>query len=213
MKGRAILYSAAEMAWLEDNRAMVISAYHRAFVEAFGRDDVTAGHLHSLRKRKGWRTGRTGCFEPGQASWNKGRPHPSTGRSAETQFKKGQRRGVAVKLYKPIGSERISKDGYLERKIHDGMPLQSRWRAIHLVNWEVTNGPLPKGICLKCLDGDRSNLDPANWEAIPRALLPRLNGGKGRRLAFDQAEPEIKPTIMAIAKLQHGARTARRRAA
>ena len=34
-----------------------------------------------------------------------------------------------------------------------------------------------------------------------------------RLMTPDQAEPEIKPTIMAIAKLQHGARKARRREA
>jgi hypothetical protein len=58
MKGQRISYSAAEMAWLEANRSMIISDYHRAFVAAFPRDDVTAGHLHSLRKRMGWKVGR-----------------------------------------------------------------------------------------------------------------------------------------------------------
>ena len=52
-----IPYSPAEMRWLEENRLMVIGDYHRAFVEAFGRADVTAAHLHGLRKRKGWKVG------------------------------------------------------------------------------------------------------------------------------------------------------------
>jgi len=52
-----IPYSPAEMRWLEENRLMVIGDYHRAFVAAFGRADVTAAHLHGLRKRKGWKVG------------------------------------------------------------------------------------------------------------------------------------------------------------
>jgi hypothetical protein len=213
VKGRAIIYSAEEMAWLEANRLMVISDYARAFAERFGRGDVTAVHLHSLRKRKGWKTGRTGCFEKGQDAPNKGMKCPP-GRGGnhpnarKTQFKGGVRQGVAVKLYKPIGTERVSKDGYRERKIHDGMPLQSRWRAVHLIEWEAANGPIPKGHALKCLDGDKANCDPSNWQVVPRALLPRLAGGNRYRrvLAYDDAAPEVRPAILAIAKLEHAAR-------
>jgi hypothetical protein len=32
-------------------------------------------------------------------------------------------------------------------------------------------------MALKCLDGNKQNTDPSNWEAVPRALLPRLAGG------------------------------------
>ena len=63
-------------------------------------------------------------------------------------------------------------------------------------------------MALKCLDGDKQNCDPANWEAVPRALLPRLAGGNRYRrvLAFDDAAPEVRLSILAIAKLEHAAR-------
>lgn len=217
MKGRHIPYSAEELAWLEANCRMVIGEYHRAFCERFGRTDATASNLHSLRKRKGWKTGRTGQFTKGQDAHNKGCAcEPGTGgrhpNARKTQFKPGVRQGVAAKLYKPIGTERLSRDGYVERKIHDGMPLQSRWRAVHLIRWEEANGPLPKGYALKCLDGNKQNTDPSNWEAVPRALLPRLAGGNRYRRVpdFDSAPAELKPTIMAIAKLEHKARQLRK---
>lgn len=219
MKGRAIPYSAEELAWLEENSTFAIADYHRLFVGFFGRDDVTAVNLHSLRKRKGWKTGRTGRFVKGQVSHNAGKrcPEGKGGRhpnARKTQFKPGVRQGVAVKLYKPIGTERVTEDGYVERKIHDGMPLQSRWRAVHLIRWEEQNGPLPKGYALKCLDGNKGNTDPSNWEAIPRSLLPRLNGGNRYRklLAFDEAAPEVRPALLTIAKLEHAARQARKEA-
>lgn len=277
MKGARIAYSDAEMAWLEANRTMVISDYHRAFLAAFGRDDVSANNLHGLRKRKGWkvgrapgrlkgrswkfnaaerawlkanctlpiadyhagyqaefdrpeitapklhglrkregwRTGRTGWFAKGAASPNKGKrcPPGQGGRhpnARRTQFKPGARTGRAAEIYKPIGAE-VVRDGYLVRKIHDGRPMQSRWRAVHLLRWEEANGPVPEGHCLKVLDGDRLNTDPSNWALIPRGVLPRLNGGKSSRgLVFDDAAPEVKPALLAIAKVDHAARRLRR---
>lgn len=203
MKGHWIAYSAAEMAWLEANRAMVISGYHQAFCEAFGRDDVSSVNLHSLRKRKGWRTGRTGCFPKGNEPFNKGKPHPTRGRAAETQFKKGQQPHNTNYL----GHERVSKDGYVEISIAETNPhtgFERRYVLKHRHLWEQANGPLPKGMALKC-KGDRLNTDPSNWELIPRALLPRLNGGRHKtRIAYDAAPTELKPTLMAVAKLEQG---------
>ena len=76
MKGHPIVYSREEMAWLEKNRLMAIADYHRAFVKRFGREDVEAANLHSLRKRKRWLTGRTGQFIKGQSPANKGKKCP-----------------------------------------------------------------------------------------------------------------------------------------
>lgn len=215
-KGKSIPYSAAEMDWLEANRAMVISEYHSAFVATFARDDVTAGQLHALRKRKGWKTGRTGQFAKGQEPVNKGKKcAPGTGglhpNARRTQFKKGNRTGKANLNWQPVGTERVSEDGYRERKVHDGLPMHTRWQLVHRVEWEAVNGPVPEGYCLKCL-GDRLNTDPSNWELIPRALLPRLAGGNRYRqvLAYDDAPDELKPAVLAVAKVEHAAREARK---
>ena len=214
MKGRWILYSAEELDFIRSVSTWPRTEGHAAFCQRFGRDDVSLQNFHALCKRKGWNTGRTGCFTKGQVPHNKGRKcepgkggnHPNAKR---TQFIKGERRGVACKLYKPIGTERIAKDGYIERKVHDGLPLQSRWRGVHLLNWEAVNGPLPKGYALKCLDGNRANTSADNWEAIPRGVLARLNGGRFKKtLPYDQASPELKPSVLAVAKLKHAAQEA-----
>ena len=208
MKGRGIPYSSAEMTWLAANRLLSIQDYAREFIAAFGRADVTASHLHALRKRQGWKTGRSGCFEKGSVPVNKGKPcapgmggrHPN---AVKTQFPTGGRTGKAALNYKPIGTERISEDGYRERKVHDGLPMQSRWQLVHRIEWTAVNGPVPAGMALKCR-GDRLDVDPANWEMVPRALLPRLNGRFGR--GYDAAPAELKPTILAVAKLEHQVR-------
>lgn len=217
MKGQPIRYSAEELAWLEANHKLPIREYHTAFIAAFARDDVSAAHLHALRQRKGWKTGRDGKFRPGQAAHNKGKAcapgegghHP---RARANWFKPGWRQGAAARRHKPIGAERII-DGYLERKVHDGLPLHSRWQAVHRLNWEAVNGPVPEGHALKCLDGNRLNVDPANWIAVPRALLPRLAGGNRHKpkLAYDDASPEVRPLILAVARLEHAARQKRRK--
>ena len=170
MKGKWITYSAEELAWIEANATRPRAEALATFRTKFGRPEVTLSNYSALCKRKGWLTGKDGRFVKGQATWNKGRPcaegeggrHPN---ARATHFQKGQRQGVAVKLYKPIGTERMSKSGYLERKIHDGLPLQSRWRAVHLLNWAQVTGPLPKGHCLKGLDGDRLTLSGPDFAA------------------------------------------------
>lgn len=212
MKGRPIDWQPEELAWIEARKEWPRAEAHALFCARFMRSDVSIRAYNSLCKRKGWLTGRTGCFEKGHATHNKGQPMPEHVRAKlkATMFKPGGMTGRARQLHKPIGFERLTKEGYLERKVHDGLPLRSRWRAVNLIRWEEANGPLPAGHALKCLDGDRLNTDPRNWAAIPRALLPRLNGGRHRKFPiFDAAPAEVKPAILAVAKLDHAARRAR----
>lgn len=114
-------------------------------------------------------------FQPGGVSWNKGLHYVAGGRSAETRFKPGHRGGKALEVYQPIGTERISKDGYRQVKINDDFPLQSRWRGVHIVAWEEVNGPLPKGYAIVFRDGNKLNVAIENLECISRADLMRRN--------------------------------------
>ncbi|WP_292130925.1 HNH endonuclease signature motif containing protein [Mesorhizobium sp.] len=204
--GRQTKYSPAEMAWLRDNSTMEVKAWCAAFREHFHRDDTTPAKLHSLRKRMGWKTGRTGHFEKGAAPWSKGKKLPYNANSAATRFKKGQ----MPHNYRGPGHESTDEDGYVWIVLDQRNPWTgaATWRVHkHRHLWEQANGPVPDGHVLKCLDGDRSNSDPSNWEAVPIGLLPRLNGKSGRN--YDEAPSNLKPTIMAIAKLEHRARERR----
>lgn len=214
MKGHWIAYSAEEMAWLEQNRELPISEYHDQFIAAFARIDVSASNLHSLRKRKGWKTGRTGCFEKGQTPLNKGKACPpgKGGRhpnARKTQFKKG---GLPHNT-NYLGHERVSKDGYVEISIDECNPhtgFERRYVLKHRYVWEQANGPVPAGMFLKCLDGNRLNTDPTNWEALPRASQVYLGGYRG--IDYEAASPEVRPAIIALAKLKHASKKARSKA-
>lgn len=208
-KGRRRKFSGVEIAWLRDNATLPIQDYFRAFCETFARQDVTVTGLHQLRKREGFRTGRTGRFEKGAVPINKGVPcsegtggrHPNAQR---TQFKKGN----LPHNTKFAGHERVSKDGYVEISIEETNPhtgFEQRYVLKHKHLWEQLHGPVPKGMFLKCLDGNRQNTDPSNWEALPRAMQIHLQGRWG--IGYDGAAPELRPTIMAIAKVKHAART------
>lgn len=121
-------------------------------------------------------------FKPGQEPPNKGlrRPGWAPGRMAETQFRKGCMTGAAQHNYQPIGTLRVSKDGYLERKVTDDHPGPARrWVAVHRLVWEAANGPVPAGHVVVFLPGRRTASESAITldavELVTRAELMRRN--------------------------------------
>lgn len=103
-----------------------------------------------VRKSDGYKVSKGGRFLAGHSPHNKGRPARewNTGRdgSRRTQFKPG-RPPQEARNYRPIGSLRVCKDGYLERKVTDdpGVHASNRWIALHRLVWEAANGPVPPG--------------------------------------------------------------------
>lgn len=165
--------------------AQVAQRLQRTVAATYGRADKVGltkspAYLASpaaCRLRRGDQVGARCRFQKGHVPANKGlrRPGWGPGRMRETQFKKGVRQGVAVRLYKPIGTERISKDGYLERKVNDALPLQARWRAVHLLVWEAAHGPVPPSHAVAFKNGDRTDIRPDNLELIHRRELMARN--------------------------------------
>lgn len=112
----------------------------------------------------------TGFFPKGHVPANKGMKGITYEGMKATQFKKGNKPANWV----PIGTERISKDGYVEIKIADGK-LNKNWRAKHIVIWENANGPVPKGHAVIFGDGNNRNFDLKNLILVSRKQLVRLN--------------------------------------
>ena len=164
--------------------------------------------ITALCKNRGWTNGRNTRFRPGMVSWNKGRKMRGHPNSVKTQFKKGNEPHNT----KHLGHERTNKAGYVEVSVaetnpHTGYPR--RYVHKHRWQWERENGPVPDGHCLKCLDGDKTNCDPSNWIAVPRSLLPRLSG-RWTEMKYDDAPDELKPALLAIARLEDKARRGRK---
>lgn len=130
-------------------------------------------HVLGLKKPDGATNG--GRFLPGCTSWNKGnKGFDAGGRSHATRFKPGHRSGRAETLVQPIGAERWV-DGYLQRKVNDGLPMHRRWKFVHVIVWEEANGPVPRGCVVVFRSKDRSDIRVENLECITRRELMARN--------------------------------------
>lgn len=117
-------------------------------------------------KNNGLSSGVDTRFTKGQDSWNKGTKGICAG-GIKTQFKKGQK----PHNYKPVGSERVNSDGYVDVKIAD----PNKWRAKHRLLWEEQNGPIPKGYVIIFGDGNRRNFQQDNLILVSKSQLAILN--------------------------------------
>lgn len=99
---------------------------------------------HYMREQHGARArevGKATRFVPGQKSWNKGTHYVAGGRAGETQFKPGN----TPYNWVPVGSYRINRDGYLDRKISDERRGARDWEAVHRLVWKEAHGEIPAG--------------------------------------------------------------------
>lgn len=141
-------------------------------------------------------TGRTGRFEKGHIPKNKGvkgKHYPGT---KKTWFKKGHK----PKNYRPVGSERISVDGYIEVKVED----HKKWRLKHRVEWEKVNGKIPHGYALTFIDGNKLNCKADNLKLISRNVLARMN-----QSGYSQFSGELKETALNFLEVGEAIRKAK----
>jgi hypothetical protein len=136
----------------------------------------------ACRLRRGGNVGEASRFKPGQPPWNRGLKGVVGVQEAcrATQFKPGRPAHEAAN-YLPIGSLRITRGGYLERKVTDDPALAParRWVAEHRLVWEAVNGPIPPG-CVVVFKHGRNTVDRAAvtvdaLELVTRRELMRRN--------------------------------------
>lgn len=109
--------------------------------------------------------GKLHRYRKGHAPANKG--IKGTHSSPATEFKKGN---IPVN-FRPVGSERISVDGYTEVKVAD----PNKWRMKHAIIWEAANGPVPKKHVVIFGDGNKQNFALENLLLVSQAQLLALN--------------------------------------
>lgn len=150
----------------------------------------------SGRFRPGTKIGSSHWFQAGSTPWNKGMTDFAPGgRSAETQFKPGNR----PFNHRPVGAQRITKDGYLQRKVSDTGYAPRDWTDEHRLMWEAQHGPVPQGHVVVFRDGNRQNLRLDNLELISRADLIRRN-------TIHRYPPALKKAIRQAGQLRKAIR-------
>lgn len=186
-----------------------------AFLERFG-IELTESQIGNFKHKHGIRSGTAGgCFERGHVPANKGKRQTdfmspeAIERSSRTRFRKGQLPHNAVDV--PIGSERVTKDGYVEVKVAD-RPTGERnchdnWAPKHRLVWEREHGrEQPGGTKVIFCDGDRRNLDPGNLLLVTDAELAVMN-----RLGQTWCDRETAEAVLALARLKMAASSVRKR--
>ena len=67
--------------------------------------------------------------------------------------------------YKPVGSERVNVDGYIEVKVKD----PRTWKLKHRVVWEQANGPIPAGHNIQFKNGNPKDVRLENLYIISKS--------------------------------------------
>lgn len=102
-------------------------------------------------------------FRKGATPANKGKKMSSElyAKCAPTMFKKGR----PSLNRRPVGSERVNVDGYIEMKIQE----PNKWALKHRFVWEHFHGPIPEGHNIQFKDGNKENCSLDNLYLISRA--------------------------------------------
>ena len=203
---RSVLFTEEQVAFIKEqytiySRKELTIEFNKKF-----KTEIRVSQIVSFVHNQGINCGRDGHFGKGHVSWNKGTKGLTSANSGS--FTKGTK----PPNWQPVGSERITKDGYVEVKINEPNPYvpgqMTRWKLKHLYLWIKENGPLPKGHMLTFLDGDKENCEPDNLMLITRAVNAYLN-----RNGYGDLARELKLSAIAIAKVAQKASQLKKEAA
>lgn len=162
--------------------------------ERFG-IQYTPDQIKQYYHRNHFNSGLTGYFKKGCCPYPV--PKGSCPQGCEkTWFKPGQ----LPPNTKPIGYERVTKDGYTEVKVrmqptkknsNDNFVQKQR------IIWEQHNGPLPPGYVVIFKDGDKQNFDPENLAAVSKKERLDMN-----RHDLFSSDPQQTETGILLARLR-----------
>lgn len=146
--------------------------YNQELADLFNRKfhtHVTRGMMKSYKANHKLNSGISGEFKKGCVPHNKGKKMPKEvyEKAKHTMFSKGN---IPVN-HRPVGSERISKDGYVEVKVEE----PNKWKLKQRIVYEELKGRIPEGSTIIFLDGNKLNFDINNLKCVSRLELLYLN--------------------------------------
>ena len=140
----------------------------------------------ACRLRRGEHVGKAFWYPKGHVPANKGLRRPGysvgRGRMQETQFKPGERQGVAARNWRPIGTIAIDPEGYRRIKVREARPGEAYgfgnvrvWPLLQRHLWAKAHGPIRRGRVIVFKDGNRANCRLENLACITRRALMARN--------------------------------------
>lgn len=176
-------YTEAQIAWIRNNLTAMSTRELTALFNVAFADARTLTAIRGTIKRLGLKSGLDTRFKKGFTPHNagtKGLSKANAGTFTPDRYHSNKM---------PVGSERLTRDGYIMIKTAD----PDTWKLKH----QAVYGPVPKGFMLRFKDQDTTNCDPDNLELVSMAENLRLN-----QAGYSHAPEEIKPVIKVIAKIQ-----------
>lgn len=156
------------------------SVYQRAY--AFGLHKSAAYLASPAACRTNGRQGLGTRFQKWLTPWNKGTHYVAGGRSVLTRFQPGERRGIAAKNWRPVGTILTDSDGYQRIKVREARQGEAHgfgnvrvWPLLQRHVWAQAHGPIPDGHSICFRDGNKANCAIDNLECVSRVELMRRN--------------------------------------
>lgn len=157
--------------------------------------NITLKQLSRFKSRNHLKSGLVGGqFVKGHKPFNKGlkqsdyMSEDAIKRIKKTMFKKGN----IPANHRQIGSERITKDGYIEVKIAE----PNKWKLKHRVIYEQNFGEIPKSHIVTFADGNTRNLELDNL-----VLISRSENLLANNYSLYKQDKELTKTGLLIAKV------------
>lgn len=153
--------------------------------------EMTLAQVKSYANRKKLILGTYGYFPKGHVPKNKGKKVSSEtyAKCKPTMFKPGN----IPKNWRPVGSERLNVDGYVEVKVAE----PNKWKLKHRLIWEQKTGQeLNKKDLIIFLDKNKLNFDIDNLALVTNKELVRLN-----QMHLINENPDISRVGITLAKL------------
>lgn len=164
----------------------------RAFEAKFGYH-ITYAQIKNFKGNNKIRSGIDTTFKRNQVPPNKGKKMSAAtyDKLRKTMFKKG---GIPQN-YRPVGSERVNVDGYIEIKVAD----PSKWELKHRFVWEENNGKIPAGMNLIFKDNNPLNIKLDNLMLVSRAENMVINHAGAN--IYTGIEKEVAVNAIRLKKL------------
>lgn len=159
---------------------------------------ITRLQLRSYMQRNAIKSGVNCQYKKGNDPYTKGKKWEEymSPEALENAKKCLYPKGHVSENKLPLGTITKTKDGYLLIKVKEKGGQWDRWALLHRVLWEQANGPIPPGMMITFLDGNKDNVSLENL-----ALISLAENAILRTKGYRSSNPEITQAGITTAKI------------